>query len=74
MKGGAAVLNLDGVNPGYPIPDWLYVGQEVYTACRGKVIKGVVTVAFGDAAQVENENEGFSQIVSRYHLRVKKGS
>lgn len=66
------MLNMDAVSPGYPIPDWLYEGQEVYTSFDlKKVIKCRVLVAAGDAGRVVSENGEYDKWVDRYHLRVK---
>ena len=65
------MLNLDGVSPGYPIPDYLYEGQEVFTSFDGQTItKCRVVVAFGDAGWVVDGN-GVEKLVSRWHLRIK---
>jgi hypothetical protein len=67
------MLNLDAVDPKYPIPDWLYDGQEVYASFDGKtVVCCKVLQAFGDAAWLMNEKEGCEQLVSRWHLRIKR--
>ena len=68
------MLNLDAVNPDYPIPDYLFKGQTVYAPYNDtKCVKCLVEVAHGDAAQVVNENYKFNKLVSRYHLRIKRG-
>ena len=66
------MLNLDAVNPTYPIPDWLHEGQEVFTSFDGVTCVACrVAVACGDAARVTNEALGIDRWVSRWHLRIK---
>jgi hypothetical protein len=66
------MLNIDGVNPEYPIPDYLYEGQEVYAPFGEKCIKCKVINACGDAGRVFNKELNFDKWYSRYHLRIKR--
>jgi len=67
------MLNLDAVNPDYPIPDYLHEGQEVYAPYDEKsCIRCKVLVACGDAGRVVNEKYNFDKWFSRYHLRIKR--
>ena len=66
------MLNLDAVSPGYPIPDYLYEGQEVYTSLDLEtIVKGKVIVAAGDAAKLELKDGTVTRWIDRYKLRIK---
>lgn len=62
-----------GCLPDYPVPDWLYEGQEVIAPYQGATgVKCKVLVAAGDAARVVNEKRGIDRWYSRYALRVHR--
>ncbi len=66
------MLDFDAVNPKYPIPDYLYVGQEVAASKDGKVIQWCkVAIAFGNAAWVEF-SDGEQLLINRYKLRIRR--
>lgn len=68
------MLNMDATTPNYPIPDWLYDGQEVYTSFDlEKVVRCKVLVATGNAARVVSEDGKHDRWVDRYRLRIKRG-
>lgn len=67
------MLNMDAVNPDYPIPDWLYDGQVAYTSFDlKKVIKGKIIVAAGDAGRFVSDDGEYDKWVDRYRLRIKR--
>ena len=69
------MLNLDAVNPDYPIPDYLYDGQEVFAPYDGsRCIRCKVINACGDSGRVSNDSYNFDKWFSRYHLRIKRQS
>ena len=67
----------------YEAPRWVHVGQKVWAPLNvrfdafyrpmsidGKAIQCVVTMAAGDAARVENQARGFSELMGLDELRV----
>ena len=71
------MLNFNTPEPDYPIPDYLYEGQEVIVSvihdgkCKGLRCK--VIAAHGNHGRIANEAYNYDRLISRWDMRIKKG-